>query len=347
MIKQCSFSMAYFFLSLLSLGLQAQQTPDQASRIDTYLQEAHRLGKLNGNVLIVKNGRTLYKKSFGFADGAHKLALNQDYRFGIGSIYKEFPAVAIMQLKEKGLLKLTDPLSKFLPKLPSWANDIQIEHLLQYTAGLPRVRWRAHQNINEQNIHTDLENLKALSFTPGSDYLYSNNCPILLMKIVAAVTQEPFSTYAQKNLFTPHGLKDLVIKKQFPYLDRHLMAVPFNGEGEEDAFRMRVSSLLFSATTADMVNWLQALHSYKLISKEAVFYLAQTTAVKGENHQAPLGQAILKNDAMIEHSHHGSSGNYEALVRHFPEEKVSMVILTNRKQGNVYKLTEDIHRMLN
>lgn len=346
MLKQCFLLMFRLTMVLGCFGLQANHGSDLVSKIDRYLQNEHDLGNLNGNVLMALNGSTLYKKSFGFADGSRTLALNEDYRFGIGSIYKEFPAVAIMQLKEKGRLELTDPLSKFLPELPSWAHEIQIEHLLQYTAGLPRVRWGAHKNINDGHIQADLESLESLNFAPGSDYLYTNLSPILLMKVVSAITKEPFPTYAQKNLFAPYGVKNMVIKNQYPYRDRTLMALPFNGDGAEDTFKVSISSLLFSATTADLVHWLDALHSFKIISKASVDYLARAAALEAENRQAPLGNGIFENGNMVEHSHHGSSGNYEGLVRYFPEEALSMVILTNRKKSNLFTLTEEIRRIL-
>ena len=87
-------------------------------QIDTYLSELHHQGKLNGNVLVLKNGKTLYEKSFGYTDGSKSKLLNKDYRFNIGSVYKEFPAVAIMQLQEQNRIQLDDKVSKYITDLP-------------------------------------------------------------------------------------------------------------------------------------------------------------------------------------------------------------------------------------
>ncbi len=64
--------------------------------IDAYMQELAQKGKFNGNVLVVKNGKTIYENSFGFSDGSKTTKLTNAYRFDLGSVYKEFPAVAIM-----------------------------------------------------------------------------------------------------------------------------------------------------------------------------------------------------------------------------------------------------------
>jgi len=81
--------------------------------IDSYLQEKAQQGKFNGNVLVVKNGETVYENSFGFSDGSKSTKLTNQYRFDLGSVYKEFPAVSIMQLQEKGLLNTDDKIDVY------------------------------------------------------------------------------------------------------------------------------------------------------------------------------------------------------------------------------------------
>lgn len=65
-----------------------------------------------------------------------------DYRFHIGSITKEFTAVALMQLQEQGRLKTDDHVSRYMPELPQWAHKVTIKNLLQYTSGIPNVNWK-------------------------------------------------------------------------------------------------------------------------------------------------------------------------------------------------------------
>lgn len=267
-------------------------------KIDSILQIPYQAGKLNGNVLVVQNNKRLYSKSFGYANDSKDILLTADYRFGIGSIYKEFPAVAIMQLVEKGQLQLEDKLSKHLPKLPEWAEKIKIKHLLQYTSGLPRINFGKYfsiqKTITDEDIMQDLMNLEQLEFQPGTDYIYSNNCPFLLIKVVESITQQSFNNYAQNQLFVPFKLKSAVIKQQYPYQDKTLMALPFNTDYQIDEYKINAHSILFSATTEDLYQWLKHLHNYQIISEKSLSVLADIANLELEQMQAPLGNCIKK-----------------------------------------------------
>ena len=106
--------------------------------IDAYMTELAAKGEFNGNVLVVKNGTTLYEKSFGFVDGSKTHLLTHQHRFDLGSVYKEFPAVAIMQLQEKGLLHTDDKIDRYLKDLPGWASKISIKTSCNIPVAFPR-----------------------------------------------------------------------------------------------------------------------------------------------------------------------------------------------------------------
>ena len=104
------------------------------------LHQTNRLGLFNGNVLVVDNGKVIYKNAIGYNDALKEGMLTEQYRFHIGSIAKEFNAVGIMMLKEQGKLSLDDKVSKYLTGLPKWADKVSIRNLLQYTSGVPDVK---------------------------------------------------------------------------------------------------------------------------------------------------------------------------------------------------------------
>ena len=317
--------------------------------IDSYLSELHEDGKLNGNVLVIKGGETLLEKSFGYADGSKTTMLTNDYRFNIGSVYKEFPAVSIMQLQEKNLIDLEDKISEYFPELPKWAEKVSVKNLLQYSSGLPKINWDAYFekgiNVTDSDILNEIQTIENLEFEPGSDYLYSNSNSILLIKIVEHITQSTFNNYIQENLLHPFRLNSTVIKSQYPYVDNTLMAIPFNNDFEEDNYKISMSSLLFSATARDMANWLEQLNAFKVVNKASVKTLSEEAKV-GDNIQAPLGRCDWENDKIIEHSHHGSSASYECVVRRFKQEDITIVILTNQKHGNVYDISDEIYDII-
>ncbi|WP_017731585.1 serine hydrolase domain-containing protein [Nafulsella turpanensis] len=234
-------------ISMVMLLLSCNQAQD----IDAYLSRLHEKGQLNGNVLVMQNDTVLYEKSFGYADGARNHLLTPEHHFAIGSIYKEFPGVAIMQLKEAGLLTPDDTLSLFMPHLPAWADKITIRNLLQYSSGLPRIKWDSYfennQVAREDEIVQNLSDLKKLEFQPGTDYLYSNYNPFLLMRIVEIVSEQSFQDYVEQKLLRPFEIEGIVIKESYPYRDTSLMAIPFNGKFEVDDYEVEVTTICSSA----------------------------------------------------------------------------------------------------
>ena len=317
--------------------------------LDTYLSELHENKQLNGNVLVVKSGNIIYERSFGFTDGTRDVLLSKDHRFNIGSIYKEFPAVAIMQLVEAGKIKTSDKISDFLPELPSWGNRISIKNLLQYSSGLPKENWDTYikndQKITVQTIFKELSSIKHLDFDPGTDYTYTNYSPVLLSLIVERVAEINYRDYAQQNLFDPYGLKDFVIKTCYPYKDEALMAIPFNSEFVEDSFKIDIPWVLYSASTKDLYQWLRHLDDFDIISKESVRVLSQEAKI-GNNIQAPLGRCDWEDGKIVEHFHHGSTANYECVARNFKQEQIIIIILTNQKNSNVNDISENIYEIV-
>ena len=95
-----------------------------------------------------------------------------------------------MMLKEQGKLTLDDKISKFLPELPAWANTINVKILLQYTSGLPDVKWSSVKNDGDDL--KDLMQLKKLDFEPGSNYAYNNNNVFLQRRIIEKITAIKF-----------------------------------------------------------------------------------------------------------------------------------------------------------
>jgi CubicO group peptidase (beta-lactamase class C family) len=116
-----------YLLLLFCFTLSAVQAQSVNSRsIDSIMQVANARGIFNGNVLVAQKGRVIYQQSFGYADAGRRKKITSDLRFDIGSVSKEFNSTGIMILKERGLLKLDDPISKFLPGLPAWASKVKV-----------------------------------------------------------------------------------------------------------------------------------------------------------------------------------------------------------------------------
>jgi CubicO group peptidase (beta-lactamase class C family) len=306
--------------------------------IDSMMKVSYERGVFNGNILVAKNNKIIYQNELGYTDGSKLKKLSRNSIFNIGSIAKEFNAVALMILNEKGLLNLDDKISNFELQLPEWSNTISVRHLLQYTSGLPRINWN---NIkNDQDIYNDIKNIKRLNFEPGTDYLYSNNNIFLQRRIVEQVSGMNFNDFIQKNLLIPGGMTSAIIDAdtQNPEL-----VTAFNNAFVND----RAMDIEFSGwvnpTANDMRNWIGSLHSGKLISKES---LAQLFDSYSKSSESALGVGKFENDKLSIHQHHGSSFNYESFIHYNVKEDLSIVLMTNNKNRKLREITDAVENIL-
>lgn len=334
-------NLIYLAIIMTFLTMSCQQY----SSVDEYVQEIYANGELNGNVLVVKWDSILYEKSFGIAHPETKEELTAKHRFAIGSISKEFPGVAVMQLYENGNLRLDDKVSKYLKDLPSWASTINIQQLFKYTSGLPRVSWERYgeneMTVTHELLLNDIKKVKELDFEPGSDYLYSNYNPILLIHIVEKVSGQSFEDYVTQNIFNPAKMTDSYFGKATPWKNEILPAYAFDKDNNLDAFKMDGLKFLMLFTTQDIYQYLYHLHSYQLLSKKSIKLLSER-----EGSQSPLGVLEWEDNILQVHHHHGEQGNYESVIRYYPKDGLYIVILKNQKYFNVMDMADEIHNII-
>lgn len=299
------------------------------------MQAAYERGILNGTVLVATAGEVIYEGEFGFADGARTEPLRAGHRFNIGSVSKEFSAVSLMMLAERGDLHLDAPVSSFLPELPGWADEVRVQHLLTYTSGLPRVR---RDVTSETEILADLQALPALAFTPGTDHLYSNNNVVLRQQIIEAVTGGSYGAFLRSEVFGPCGMTGAVLD---PDPTTALVPAAFDDAGTVDDGVIPFADVPY-VTARDLYRWSECLRGDALVSPASLLHL--TKAHKGG--KAALGQSGVEDGAIMWHGHIGSSYNFEAGYYANRADDLTVVILTNNKNFQIGSLAVAVEAML-
>ncbi|MDR1757367.1 MAG: beta-lactamase family protein [Bacteroidales bacterium] len=189
--------------------------------------------KLNGTMLIAKGNQVIKRETSGvmrfyeqgilyrdwttreritsFTKKSNQLKNNTLYE--LASITKQFTAVSILQLIEKGKLKLNDTLRKFYPELPY--SGVTIHHLLSHTSGLPEYFDLPNKYFDTSHILSNQELISILAiqqppfiFLPGDNYKYTNTNYVLLASIVEKVGDICFEEYVKQNLFLPAGMTE-------------------------------------------------------------------------------------------------------------------------------------------
>jgi CubicO group peptidase (beta-lactamase class C family) len=333
MKKYAATSLLFSFL-LIAGTLFGQS---KAVSIDTIINRTNRLGLFSGNILVVDGGKVVYRNAIGFTDASKTEKLTDQYRFHIGSIAKEFNAVGIMMLQEEGKLSIDDKLSKFFPTLPAWANTISIKNLLQYTSGLPDVKWKTV--TGDGSNMADLMKVEKLDFEPGTKYAYNNNNVFMQRRIIEKVTGMPFNKFVEEKLLKPTGITTAVVD---PDLNTPLMARSYNNEGKNGSFFYPITGWV-AVTLDDFYKWEQALESFKLISPASTKILLTPF---GLDNQCGLGGGSMQGNKVIFHKHDGTSVYYQALLVASPLKSRTVILMTNNKQNNLFDIDNAIQNIL-
>jgi len=236
-------------------------------------------------LLVVDHNEIVYKKCYGLAHVEAGRPVTADTSFYLGSISKQFTAMAIMLLAEQGKLRFEDRLSAFFPQLPSWGSEISLSHLLHHTSGLPGYvqffsssaavfEWAREINgvTNEAVLERTME-FGAPEFPVGTQYAYSGIGYVLLAMIVAIVSGQSFADFLKANVFDPLGMKHTVAYDQ-SRPERHRLAHGYWKEKDRferwDYPMLTVGDGGLFSTLDDLFLWDQALNTERLVSKAAL-----------------------------------------------------------------------------
>ena len=180
---------------------------------DKVLNEEFKINETGAVALVSRNGKIIYKKAFGMANLELNVPMNPDNIFRIGSITKQFTAVAILQLAEQGKLDIKDDIRKFIPGYPTQGNTITIEHLLTHTSGIQdftAIKGNVNRSATDYTPKEMIDYFKdqPVRFAPGTRYEYSNLGYFLLGYIIEHITGKTYAQYVEENIFLPLGMKN-------------------------------------------------------------------------------------------------------------------------------------------
>lgn len=303
--------------------------------IDSVMTKSYERGLFNGNVLIVKNNTIVYQKSFGFTDETRQTPLNNKSIFNIGSIAKEFNAVAIMILVERGLLSLDDKVSKFNLGLPKWAEKVSIRHLINYASGIPRIE-SGLTIINDEGAWNILRNNDTLLFEPGTGYRYDNGNVFLQRRIIEKVTGMSFQQFVIKNIVKPLKMTHSVFDPTFGAKNRTSCYDMDNVRCPELKF---ISGWLW-VDINDLYQWIEAMNSNRLISKESFQTLLNNPYAKDEG--GSLGRYFEKEGLQ---RHNGVSYKFESIFLNDFKNNITIILLSNNL-NRVWDLGHIIHNVM-
>lgn len=296
---------------------------------------------------VAREGRLVHQNGYGMANLETGTPITPASVFHLASVSKQFTAAAILTLARDGKLSLDDDIRKHLPELPDYGHRITIRHLLNHTSGL-RDQWdllsmargRFEENrITEADVLEMVTRQRALNFTPGAEYLYSNTGYTLAAIIVRRASGKSLRDFADEHFFRPLGMT------QTQFQDDYTRVIPNRAAGyaRRASGRWHVSlpnydtygaTSLFS-TTGDLLKW-QANMVKPSVGDSSFFAEMRQLPVltNGDTSAYGLGLIAERHRGVPIVSHGGADAGYRTWLGRFPEQALDVVVLCNAASSN-------------
>ena len=287
-------------------------------------------------------GKPVLVKAYGMASLEYGIRLRPDTVFESGSVAKQFTATAIALLGQDGKLSLDDPVRKYIPEVPDFGTPILIRHLLNHTSGL-RSQWSLEALSGRPTgwvVHTVEEilelvsRMKELNFKPGDEYLYCNTGYTLLGVVVARVSGKSLDAFCQERMFQPLGMTHTQWRDDF----RKIVAdrATAYGRRPEGAFftNMSFTNVIGNGglltTVGDLLIWNANFDDPRVGGKALVDRLETRGRLNdGFENEYAQGLVMTTYKGLREISHGGSTAGYQTWLGRFPDERLSIAVLSN------------------
>ncbi len=290
---------------------------------------------------IIRNGKIIYRHGYGLADLEHQVAISPSTVFHVASMSKQFTAFAIHLLAQEGKLSLDDDIRKYLPELNDFGKTITIRHLLHHTSGLRDqwsllvlAGWRLDDVITEDDILNLVWRQKSLNFMPGDEFLYSNTGYTLLGVIVKRVSGQSLSAFTKERIFDPLGMRHtqfhddygaLVPGRAYSYIKQdddkyRYVALSYSNVGATSLF----------TSVEDLARWDQNFYDARVGGKELIARMQEPGTLNGNmeiSYASGLDVSRYRGLRAVEHS--GGDAGYRTDMLRFPDQRFSVVILSN------------------
>ena len=316
------------------------------NKIHEYMDLYTKNWAFSGAIAAIQNGEVVFQNAYGYANIEHKVKNAIETKFRLYSVTKQFTAVAILMLEERGLLKVEDPVRNYFPNWHELDDRITIHHLLNHTSGL--VNYTATADFDRmKNEKSDFfkryVNLP-LEFEPGTQFNYCNTGYDLLGMLIEELSGVSYIHFLKENIFLPLAMFNTGLVDNKTIIDGMASGYYLH---KNDLVHCKYVDMekgvadggLYS-TVLDMLKWDQALRSEVLLSKQSVERME--TAYK-DNYGYGV-EINMHGDKKMIHHNGGYEGFLPALYR-YVDYNFAVVVLSNYGFAASDKLCMEISKI--
>lgn len=353
-------AVALSFLVTVS-GAAADGTPSAADldvMVKKVMAQEHVVG---ASVLVARGDRILLHQGYGFADLGLETPTRAESVYHVVGPMLPFTGIAVMQQVDRGKLSLDDDISKFIPEFPLQGHHVTVRQLLNHTSGIVDYHYLGDPIEATSRQPKALDEVMALYAgkkwvnEPGQKWDWSISGFQLLVTIVERITGQSFADYVQQNIFNPAGVKSTTYCDDFTLTRGLSHAYRRYGNGYVPANENGMaynSDLRFCSTVGDLLQLWRAIKTRNLVRPET-FKLMSTAEgaaaqMSPQDPRAQYGFAMILNH---EEDHrrigqHGSLLGYSGSLYDFPDDQLTIIVLTNTEGQNAYAVTRALARAI-
>lgn len=335
-MKLCTLILAIWLVQPVSAQLRLQR-----ATADLLFQQYDTLQTSGISVLVIKNGKKLYDRSFGLSniEPREKATSHSNYR--IASVTKSFTAMAIMLLRDDGKLSLNDPLSKFFPETAPCGNTVTIRQMLNHTAGLPNygnlLPPNQQEPLSDQDVLHILERQDSTLFPPGSRFDYSNTAYVMLGLIVEQASGLTFAEFLQRRIFQPLMMEHSTVNSRTGNIANRAYGYSL-AEGKIIPKDQSIFSYLrgdggIYTSTHDFYYWDQALYTEKLVKAATLKEMFTESSRRSAETGYGYGWEIENRYGQERIFHSGGTSGFSSFYVRYPARRFSIIILANQSTG--------------
>ena len=341
----------------LIASCSSENTIDEKQKAVDQIFADFQNGMPGAAVMVIEDGEIILQKGYGLARVSDQTSVTADTNFRLASVTKQFTAMTILQLIERGQLSFETSLTDIFPDFPEYGQVITIRHMLQHSSGIkdygPMSSMDLGRQFNDQDVVDYLMTLDDVDFKVGEKHVYSNSAYVTFTKIHEKITGQPWHEYVKENIFDPIGMSNslafvdgvnAVSKRAYGH------TVEDNGnilETDQNKWSAMLGDGGIYSNLNDFYKWDQALYRDQLLSQnmmDAMFTNQKT------NDDIPMnygyGWRLETYKGMEIHYHTGSSIGFRNIYYRIPSKNFSIVIFRNRDEGSEFSSLEYAHKMV-
>ena len=342
-------------LSSVAFSSASSQKPQDPAlkTVDLYVDSLTRKGSFSGTILIARNDSVLFRRSYGYANVELGVRATDTTRYRLHSITKQFVAAAIMRLVLDHQLSLSDPIERFLDSLPPAWRGITVEQLVQQSSGLPQDESKWFEVFERYDLGSELDAWRRVAPTvqadtlvsvPGKTWQYNNFNYDLLGAIIERVSRvRSLAQYLDSVIFTPAGMLhsgfDIRVEVKGAYLGPQSiggLATGYNGTPNQ--FFVAAPMMFGAKGAGGMYSTVDNLFRYdRALNRGTILPRAVVDSMQTRIFRVRPGAGYaygwIVNDApgqprLVHHS--GGNNGYTSEYARFPDQHLTIIILSNR-----------------